>query len=1169
MGKKGLPRWNGVVFWGVNISWTLVLVGKKVNSSRVLFTLAGKDITELYILKFHFAQVFPLKTSADESDSKPSEYASCESDSSVETSASMPEPAENASKVVCETKVWTDAPIIKEYESDSDNDSVSNVQKDKEKPSFAFTDSVKHDDPHRTLKDKRIVDSECSRHMTGNKAHLADYQDFKGGSVTFGGDNGRITGKGKIKTGRQHNMYSFNLKNIDPSGDLACLFAKASIDESNKWHRRLGHVIFKNLNKLAKGNLVRGLPSKIFENDHTCVACQKRKQHKASCKAKTAKAVNTACYVLNMVLVTKPQNKTPYELLTEEIDLNEEHFILPIWSAYSTTVKISGDKIKKNIGFKTCEKPVSQVEQVFLEELEKLKRHEKKANDAAESLRKEATHDIQNASTSNTNLINTASTPLSTAGSSRAFSDGELSYPDPSKYALSDDPLMPRLEDINSSPSEGIFIDSSYDDEGVVTDFNNLETTVSVSPTPTTRIHTINPKTQILRDPKSAVQTRSKVNTNSEAHALLNLPFGKKAIGTKWVYRNKKDQRGVVVRNKARLVNQRHRQEERIDYDESAFLYGTIDKEVYVSQPPGFVDTKFPNKVYKVVKALYGLHQAPRAWYATLSTFLKKSGYRRGAIDKTLFIKKDKKDIMLVQVNMDDIIFGSTKKSWCDEFEELMKNMFQISSMSELTFFLGLQVKQKEDDIFISQDKYVAEILRKFNFLSVKTTSTPIETQKPLVKDEEAADVGVHLYRSMIGSLIYLTASRPDIMFAVCACSRFQVTPKTSHLHAVKRIFRYLKGQPKLGLWYPKVSSFDLEAYSDSDYAGVNLDRKSTTGGCQFFGKRLISWQCKKQTIVATFTTDTEYVVIAHCCGQVLWIQNQLLDYGFNFMNTNIYIDNKSTIYIVKNPVFNSKTKNIEIRHHFIRDAYEKKLIQVLKIHTDDNVVDLLTKAFIVSNFNFLLDLKSYCWDEGSLSVSLNTTQQMVIGSPCLIHIKNWLVQNKELASLKQTALGKDISNPLMAASVWRDQKGMYGLAKRYPLTHFTLEQMLNNVRLEVEKESEMYLELLRLVRRQLNESTGDLYPVTKPSTIPHAFLTSQYTWHQRLGHPGSEVLRRLVSSDSISCNKEKLPILCHACQLGKHVNLSFVSSSSSVTSCFDIVHSDLWTSPIPSLSSF
>ncbi|GJV38142.1 putative ribonuclease H-like domain-containing protein [Tanacetum coccineum] len=192
------------------------------------------------------------------------------------------------------------------------------------------------------------------------------------------------------------------------------------------------------------------------------------------------------------------------------------------------------------------------------------------------------------------------------------------------------------------------------------------------------------------------------------------------------------------------------------------------------------------------------VHQAPKAWYATLSTFLEKHGYKRGTIDKTLFIKRDKKDIMLVQVYVDDIIFGSTKKSWCDEFEALMKSRFQMSSMGELTFFLGLQVKQNKAGIFISQDKYVAEILKKFDLVNVKTAITPMETKVALTKDEEAVDV--------------------------------DVTPKTSHLNAVKRIFKYLKGKPHLGLWYPRESPFDLEAFSDSDYGGSNLDKKSTTG---------------------------------------------------------------------------------------------------------------------------------------------------------------------------------------------------------------------------------------------------------------------------------------------------------------------------------------------------
>ncbi|GJT62769.1 hypothetical protein Tco_1006302 [Tanacetum coccineum] len=188
--------------------------------------------------------------------------------------------------------------------------------------------------------------------------------------------------------------------------------------------------------------------------------------------------------------------------------------------------------------------------------------------------------------------------------------------------------------------------------------------------------------------------------------------------------------------------------------------------------------------------------------------------------------------------------------------------------MGELTFFLGLQVKQQPNGIFISQDKYVAEILKKFDFWSIRIATTPIESNKPLVKDEDGEDVDVHVYRSMIGSLMYLTASRPNIMFVVCVCARFQVTPKASYLNAVKRIFRYLKHQLKLGLWYPRDLPFELEAFSNSDYGGASLDRKSKTGGCQFLGRRLISWQCKKQSIVVNSTTEAEYIAAANCCGQ-------------------------------------------------------------------------------------------------------------------------------------------------------------------------------------------------------------------------------------------------------------------------------------------------------------
>ncbi|GJZ31689.1 putative ribonuclease H-like domain-containing protein [Tanacetum coccineum] len=298
-----------------------------------------------------------------------------------------------------------------------------------------------------------------------------------------------------------------------------------------------------------------------------------------------------------------------------------------------------------------------------------------------------------------------------------------------------------------------------------------------------------------------------------------------------------------------------------------AFLYGTIEEEVYVTQPPGFKDPDHPDKVYKVVKALYGLHQAPRAWYETLANYLLANGFKRG------------------KVYVDDIIFGSTNKELCTTFEKLMKDKFQLSSMGELTFFLGLQVTQKKDGIFISQNKYVAKILKKFNYTNVKSASTLVDLEKPLVKDEDADDVDVYLYRSMIGSLMYLTTSRPDIMFAVCACARFQVTPKTSHLLAVKRIFRYLKGKPTLGLWKSttkgcqflgnrliswqcKKQTVVATSITEAEYVSA-ANRKSTTGGCQFLGNRLISWQCKKQTVVATSTTEAEYVAAASCCGQV------------------------------------------------------------------------------------------------------------------------------------------------------------------------------------------------------------------------------------------------------------------------------------------------------------
>ncbi|GJT17952.1 putative ribonuclease H-like domain-containing protein [Tanacetum coccineum] len=547
----------------------------------------------------------------------------------------------------------------------------------------------------------------------------------------------------------------------------------------------------------------------------------------------------------------------------------QQYVVFPLWSSISSSYKSLDDKAKDDTVDddackKTIQEPASEYDQALKNVLDKMMDQEKEATEQSDAVRKDfkAQCDSQLLQgkitrASSTNSFNTVSTPVNTASASRTFSPvGPSSGPSfvpfggsfPIDVAnLHHDPLMPELED-------------------------------------TAKIRSW------LKQCKKRSLLQFKIQ---KVWTLVDLPYGKKAIGTKWVYRNKKDERGIVVRNKARLVAQGYKQEEGIDYDEvfapvarikairlflayasfmnyvvyqmdvkSAFLYGTIEEEVYVSQPLGFVDPEFLDKVYKEEKALYGLHQAPRAWYETLSTYLLDNRFYKGQIDKTLFIKIVKDDILL------------------------------MSSMRELTFFLGLQVKQKDDGIFISQDKYVGEILKKFGFSSIRTASTPMETNKALTKDEDGEDVDIHLYRLMIRSLIYLTSSRPDIMFSVRACSRFQVQPKVSHLNA---------------------------------------------------------------TVLANSTTEAEYIVASYCCGQVLWIQNQMLDYGYNFIQTKIHVDNESAICVVKNPVYHSKTKHIEIRHHFIRDSYEKRLIEMVKIHTDNNVADLLTKAFDVSRFNFLV----------------------------------------------------------------------------------------------------------------------------------------------------------------------------------------------------------------------
>ncbi|KAI3740645.1 hypothetical protein L2E82_31115 [Cichorium intybus] len=273
-----------------------------------------------------------------------------------------------------------------------------------------------------------------------------------------------------------------------------------------------------------------------------------------------------------------------------------------------------------------------------------------------------------------------------------------------------------------------------------------------------------------------------------------------------------------------------------------------------------------------------------------------------------------------------------------------MSSKFEMSMMGELSFFLGLQVKQSSDGIFISQSKYLQDMLKKFSFSECKPAKTPMSTSVSLSADPSGVDVNASFYRGMIGSLLYLTASRPDIVFATSMCSRFQAMPKESHLNAVKRIFCYLKHTPNLGLWYPCESSVDVVGFTDSDFAGCALDRKSTSRGCQLLGNRLISWSSKKQSSVACSTAEAEYVAAGRCCAQVLWIQNQLMDYGFKFSKTPICCDYTSAILISQNPVQHLKTKHIDVRHHFIRDIIQKEKIELLYVPTEQQLADIFTK---------------------------------------------------------------------------------------------------------------------------------------------------------------------------------------------------------------------------------
>nr|GEV08712.1 retrovirus-related Pol polyprotein from transposon TNT 1-94 [Tanacetum cinerariifolium] len=372
-------------------------------------------------------------------------------------------------------------------------------------------------------------------------------------------------------------------------------------------------------------------------------------------------------------------------------------------------------------------------------------------------------------------------------------------------------------------------------------------------------------------------------------------------ITLKWIYKVKLDELGGIQKNKARLVARGYRQEEGIDFEESfdpvarldairiflafvahvnmiiyqmdvktAFLNGILREEIYVSQPDGFVDKDNLNHVYKLKKALYRLKQAPRAWYNLLSKFLLFQEFSKGTVDPILFIRRQGKYILLVQIYVDDIIYASTTPELCDQFSKIMCLKFKMSMMGKISFFLGLQISQSPRGIFLNQSKYALEYLKKYGMESSDPVDTPMMEKSKLDEDPQGKAVDATYYRGMVGTLMCLTTSRLDLTFAVCMCARYQEKPIENHLHAVKRIFKYLRGTVNRGLWYLKDSSIALTAYADADYMGCQDTRRSTFGSMQLLGERLVSWSSKRQKSTAISSTEAKYISLSGYYAQVL-----------------------------------------------------------------------------------------------------------------------------------------------------------------------------------------------------------------------------------------------------------------------------------------------------------
>jgi len=458
---------------------------------------------------------------------------------------------------------------------------------------------------------------------------------------------------------------------------------------------------------------------------------------------------------------------------------------------------------------------------------------------------------------------------------------------------------------------------------------------------------------------------------------LVELPEEAKVIGLKWIFKTKFNEKGEVDKFKARLVAKGYHKRYGVDFYEvfapvakwdtirlilglaaekgwsvfqldvkSAFLHGDLKEDVFVEQPKGFEVEEESSKVYKLKKALYGLKQAPRAWYSRIEEFFGKEGFEKCYCEHTLFVKKERSDFLVVSVYVDDLIYTGSSMEMIEGFKNSMMEEFAMTDLGKMKYFLGVEVIQDERGIFINQRKYAAEIIKKYGMEGCNSVKNPIVPGQKLTKAGAGDVVDPTKFKQLIGSLRYLTTTRPDLIFSVNLVSRYMESPNEQHLLAVKRILRYVQGTLDLGIQYERGGATELVGFVDSDYAGDVDDRKSTSGYVFMLGGGAIAWASKKQPIVTLSTTEAEFVSASYGACQAVWLRNVLEEIGCRQEGgTLVFCDNSSTIKLSKNPVLHGRSKHIHVRYHFLRELVKEGTIRLDYCTTTDQVADIMTKA--------------------------------------------------------------------------------------------------------------------------------------------------------------------------------------------------------------------------------